>query len=57
MMWIWVLTYTILGTTPEHGSIAKFQTRQECEQRLQEMRTDAKLERKQIVGSCTLVLR
>ena len=55
--WVWVLTFTVLGSVPEHGNIAKFQTRAECEERLQAMKQEAKQGRKQLVGSCQLTLR
>lgn len=55
--WIWVLTFTILGTTPEHGTIAKFSNRADCEERLKVMKQEANENKKKMVGSCSQVLR
>lgn len=55
--WVWMLTFTILGSVPEHGTIAKFQTRSECEERLQAMRKDAQQEGKKLVGACSLLIQ
>ena len=55
--WTWMLTFTILGSVPEHGTIAKFSNRAECEERLQAMKQEAKQDRKQLVGSCSLVIK
>lgn len=55
--WIWVLTFTILGSTPEHGTISKFNSRTDCEERLKVMKQEANQDRKQLVGSCSLVIK
>jgi len=53
---VWVLSFTVLGVTPEHGSIAKFPNRQECEQALKAKKEEAVLSKKTLSGSCTVRL-
>lgn len=55
--WIWVLSFTILGTSSEHGYMAKFKTRDECEQTLILLKEEAKKQKKSLVGTCTKTLR
>jgi len=49
---IWVLTFTVLGPTPEYGEVAKFNTKQECQQALEQKRQEFKPKNKTVVGSC-----
>lgn len=51
-MWVWVLSFTILGSKPEHGQIAKFETKQECLQAFELKKQDANLKGKELVGRC-----
>jgi hypothetical protein len=52
---VWVLSFTIIGTTPIHGSIGKFKSKAECEQALEQRKQAAKNEKKQLAGSCSAV--
>lgn len=56
-VWVWVLTYTILGAAPEHGTISKFQTQSECQMALQSLKEERKLRKQAVVGSCHRVLK
>jgi len=49
---VWVLTFGILGPIPESGTIAKFKTKQECQQALEQKRQEYKEKNKKLVGSC-----
>lgn len=53
-MWVWVLTFTILGTKPEHGQIAKFETKQDCHRALILKRQEAEQRGRELVGTCYL---
>ena len=55
--WVWVLTYTILGTTPEHGTISKYQTQAECQQSLEAFKQDRQSRGQRVVGTCRQVLK
>ena len=55
--WIWVLTFTVLGSTAEHGHLAKFETRADCEQHLQVLKQEAQRNKKHLAGHCHLVLK
>lgn len=56
-VYVWVLTYTVLGSNPEHRSFDKYQTREECVQALAGIRQQKKEEGKKIAGECKLVLK
>lgn len=56
-IWVWVLTYTVLGVNPEHRTFSKYETQQECEQALISLKQEKKLQNKNIVGSCVLTLK
>jgi len=51
-MWIWVLSATILGSNPEHTTIAKFATKSECEVALKSKKDAENAKGKEVVGSC-----
>lgn len=51
-MWIWVLSFTILGSNPEHGQIAKFDTKQECQIALVQLVAEEQSKGKQVVAKC-----
>ena len=51
-IWVWVLTYTVLGANPEHHTLSKYQTKEECELSLKAIKDEGKAQRKSIVGSC-----
>lgn len=55
--WIWVLSFSILGSTNEHGAIAKFQSKKECEQTLSQMKEEALKHKKKMVGTCHRILK
>ena len=52
IMWVWVLSFTILGTTPEHGRVAKYETKAECINALKLKVIEASDKGKILVGSC-----
>ena len=49
---IWVLSFSVLGAVPEHGTVAKFKTKQECQQALEQKKQEYKTNHKIVVGSC-----
>jgi len=49
---VWVLTFSVLGPVPEHGVLAKFKTKEECQQALEQKRQEFKLKNQIVVGSC-----
>lgn len=55
--WVWVLTYTILGSAPEHGIISKYTTQAECQQALAGLKEERKLRKQHVVGHCHRVLK
>lgn len=55
--WVWVLAITVLGANPEHHYFAKYQSKQECYEALKAAREDYKAKKKNISGSCHLVLK
>lgn len=55
--WVWVLTYTILGTSPEHVTMSKYQTQAECQQYLDTVKQERQARGQQVVGSCQYVLK
>ena len=54
---VWVLTFTILGATPEHKTFAKYKDKQECEQALIAAKEEYKQKKQRISGTCTPVLK
>ena len=54
---VWVLSFSILGVNPTHGTIGKFKSKAECEQALDQKKQAAKNEKKQVVGSCSAVYK
>ena len=56
-IWVWVLSYTILGSLPEHGTISKYSTQAECLQSLEAMKQDRRSRGQQVVGTCRQVLK
>ena len=51
-MWVWVLSFTILGSAPEHGKIAKFETQHECLRALADKKIQEAAKKKELVGTC-----
>lgn len=50
--WIWVLVFSVLGSSPEHGQIPKFKTKKECELAIINLQQDYKSKNKEIVATC-----
>lgn len=55
--WVWVLTFTVLGTPPEHHESSKYLSKTECFEALESLRQGYKQKKKQISGTCKLVLK
>lgn len=49
---IWVLSFSVIGTTPESGELAKFKTKQECQQALVQKKEEYKEKNKKLFGTC-----
>ena len=54
---VWVLSFTILGATPEHKEFAKYSSKEECERALVETKAEYREKKKQIAGSCKVVMK
>lgn len=54
-MWIWVLTFTILGINPQNGQEARFKTKQDCLNALALKKQEAIQQGKEIIGTCYLI--
>jgi len=54
---VWVLSFTILGATPEHKEFAKYSSKEECERTLAEMKKEYQAKKQRIAGSCKLVMK
>jgi len=52
LSWVWVATFTILGSRPEHGTFGQFETRQECFRALEQRRLEFRQRNKELVGTC-----
>lgn len=52
MMWVWILSLTVLGSNPDHVKIAKYETKRECQQALILKIQEYKMRNKEIVGHC-----
>lgn len=57
MSWIWVLSFSVLGSQPEHGQQAKFETLQACQQAIVELRVQQAQRGREIVATCFLQSR
>ena len=55
--WVWVLTYTVLGANPEHGTISKYSTPVECQASLAALMDERRARGQQVVGTCRQVLK
>ena len=52
---VWALSFSVLGThPPPGGELAKFNTKQECMQALEQKREEFKDKKLKIVGNCYL---
>ena len=54
---IWVLTFTVLGTVPEHKEFAKYKTKQECEQALVQVKEEYLAKKQKVSGACKALLK
>lgn len=54
MSWVWVLSFTVLGTQSEHGEQAKFDTKQACEQALTEFLQNQAQRGRAVAATCFL---
>ena len=56
-VFVWVLSFTILGATPEHKEFAKYPTKEECEKTLAETKAQYQEKKQKIAGSCKLIMK
>lgn len=54
MEWVWVLSFTILGTNSQHGQVAKFATKSECEVALKQKIQEVRAKNQEVVATCFL---
>jgi hypothetical protein len=52
MSWVWVVSFSVLNATSEHGTFGNFSTKAECEIALREKRVQMLQQNKSIVGTC-----
>ena len=52
LTWVWVATFTVVGSRPEHGTFGQFGTRQECVRALEQRRLEFQQRGREIVGTC-----
>lgn len=57
MEWIWVVSFSVLGSTAEHGTFGAFSTKIECEQALLNRKQEMSKQRKEVVGTCYVTQR
>lgn len=50
--WVWVATFSVLGSKPEHNTFGAFNTKQECQLALEQRRQDLAQKGKEIAGTC-----
>lgn len=55
--WVWVATFSVLGSVPEHGTFGTFSTKQECIQALEVRRQEYRQRGKELVGTCYYTTR
>ena len=56
-IFVWVLSFTVLGANPEYREFAKYTTKQECEEALIQFKKEYQEKKKNIAGSCKLVMK
>jgi hypothetical protein len=54
MSWVWVLSFTVLGSKAEHVSLAKFETKSQCQTALEAKRQELKAKGSEIAAHCYL---
>ena len=54
MAWVWVILFSVLGTSGEHGTTGAYSTRAECEQALTKLKLDYMSKDKILVGACSV---
>jgi hypothetical protein len=52
-MMLWVLSFSVLGSIPHSGELAKYHTKEECQQALVGIRQEYQSKNKKIAASCT----
>lgn len=55
--WVWVLTFTIMGSAPESGTFSKYKTRIECEEALVALKREKQQKNQQLAGTCYRALK
>lgn len=55
--WVWIATFTVLGSTPEHGTVGGFATKYECQRSLEQRRLEYRNRGKELVGTCFYTTR
>lgn len=51
-VWVWVVSFSVLGSVPEHGTFGQFETKSDCQAALENRRTEMLRRNKEIVGTC-----
>lgn len=51
-MFIWVLSFSVLGSIPHSGELAKYKTKEECQQALVSIQQEYQSKNKKIAASC-----
>lgn len=54
MTWIWVLSFSVLGSQREHGEQARYESRAACQQALAEISLREAQRGREVVGTCYL---
>lgn len=49
---IWVLSFSVVGTTPEYGELAKYKSKKECQEALVQKKEEYKEKGKKLFGTC-----
>lgn len=57
MSWIWVVSFSVLGSSTENGTFGAFETKAQCELALQQRQSDMRSKGKTLVGTCYVTQR
>lgn len=52
LAWVWVATFTVFGSQPEHKTFGQFGTRQECVRALEQRRLEFQQRGLELAGTC-----
>jgi len=55
--WVWVLSYTILGSSPEHVTLEKFESKEECLKAAAQVKVEQQTKKKEVVASCFMKIK